>query len=98
MPKGPKLRKIPVRTCVACGVSRAKRELVRVVRLPDGQVVVDGSGRISGRGAYLCPDSHCIRLAKGKKRIEHSLEWQGEPLPESVWTDLEALVPERKGS
>ena len=63
-----------MRTCVACGLTGDKRELVRVVRPPQGVVSVDVSGRLAGRGAYLCKETSCWQQAMDKGRIEHSLK------------------------
>ena len=52
-------KKIPRRTCVACRQTNAKRQLVRIVRAPDGSVTIDPSGKRNGRGAYLCSSRHC---------------------------------------
>jgi predicted RNA-binding protein YlxR (DUF448 family) len=67
-------RKSPARTCVGCGASRDKRDLVRIVRSPEGDVSVDGSGKANGRGAYLCPRHECFDTAAEKRRITHSLK------------------------
>jgi uncharacterized protein len=84
-------RLAPQRTCVACRTTRAKRDLVRIVRAPDGGVSIDSSGRASGRGAYLCADGSCWTVALKKSSIERALSAslpaelraqlaQGEPL------------------
>ncbi|HEX4836626.1 MAG TPA: YlxR family protein [bacterium] len=70
----PKVRKIPQRQCVACGQMRGKRDLVRVVRTPAGEVRVDATGRLSGRGAYVCPDAACVERALREGRLEGALE------------------------
>ena len=67
-------RHIPQRTCVACRTTKPKRELLRVVRTPDGHVALDPGGKKSGRGAYLCAKYSCWDLALKKKRLEHELE------------------------
>lgn len=75
-------RHVPVRRCVACGAQRPKRELVRVVRTPYGDVKVDKGGRESGRGAYLCPDPQCwAEGLKPKKlgRLEYALRSRIRP-------------------
>jgi len=66
-------RHVPQRTCVACRQVRPKRELVRVVRTLDGRVCVDPSGRLPGRGAYLCGTAACWERALKRKSLEHAL-------------------------
>ncbi len=70
----PKVRHVPQRQCVACRQMRPKRELVRVVRTPTGEVRVDATGKASGRGAYVCPTGECADLAVKDRRLEHALE------------------------
>ena len=70
----PKVRKIPQRQCVACGQMRSKRDLVRVVRTPAGEVRVDVTGKLSGRGAYVCPETACVERALREGRLEGALE------------------------
>ncbi len=71
-PKRPK--HIPLRTCVSCRQTKPKRELLRVVRTPDGHVLLDPTGKKSGRGAYLCARLSCWEQALKKKRLEHEFE------------------------
>jgi predicted RNA-binding protein YlxR (DUF448 family) len=61
--RGSRPRHVPQRTCVACRQTSAKRQLVRIVRTPDGSVTVDPSGKLSGRGAYLCDSPACWQAA-----------------------------------
>ena len=69
-----KSKKIPMRKCIACGVSRPKQELIRIVNGEEG-AVVDPTGRKNGRGAYLCKNTDCFALAKKKRLIsEETLE------------------------
>ena len=82
-------KKIPLRTCAGCGEQKEKRALVRVVRTPEGQVVLDATGKVNGRGVYLCPDPACLAKAKKAKRVERSLE---VPVPEEVWLRLEEIA------
>jgi len=76
-PKRPK--HVPLRTCVACRRTRPKRELLRIVRTPQGHVELDGTGKKNGRGAYLCAMRSCWELALKKKRLEHELEIAIDP-------------------
>ena len=63
-------RKIPMRMCTGCGEIKPKRELIRVVKQPDGSIVLDATGKKSGRGAYVCPQSECLRMAQKARRLE----------------------------
>lgn len=67
-------KKIPLRKCLGCNEQKPKRELVRIVRTPDGSIVLDMTGKQAGRGAYICPDTACLKKAVKGKRIEKSLE------------------------
>ncbi len=65
---------VPQRTCVGCREIRPKREMVRIVRTPDGGVEIDETGKKSGRGAYLCRRQECWEIALQKDRLEHALK------------------------
>ncbi len=67
-------RKQPQRTCIGCRQVAGKRGLIRIVRTPDGQVVVDRTGKAPGRGAYLCANKTCWLAALAQKRIESALK------------------------
>jgi len=79
-------KKIPMRQCMDCRERRAKRELIRVVRCTDGSVCLDFSGKLNGRGAYLCNDVACLQKAQKSKALERSLE---VPIPEEVYDRLQ---------
>ena len=64
---------IPQRTCVACRKVRAKRELIRLVRVADGSIEIDTGGKKEGRGAYLCPEQECWTLGLKSGRLERTL-------------------------
>ena len=66
-----KTKKVPMRKCVGCGISKPQKELVRIA-CDDGKAVVDRAGSVDGRGVYLCPDAECIRKAKKKHVIQRS--------------------------
>ena len=78
-------KKIPQRQCMGCRERKAKRELIRVVRGTDGIVSLDFSGKLNGRGAYICPDPGCLKKAQKAKSLERSLE---VPIPEEVYDRL----------
>lgn len=67
-------KRVPQRQCIGCGETRAKKELVRIVRTPLGTVEVDPTGKKAGRGAYICPQRECLEKAVKAKRLEKSLE------------------------
>lgn len=78
-------KKIPMRQCIGCQTSRPKKELVRIVRGPAGDVSIDPVGKKPGRGAYLCPDPQCLAKAQKKKALERSFE---QPVPAEVYAAL----------
>lgn len=80
-----KQKKIPMRMCVGCREMKPKKELIRVVRQPSGQVILDRTGKAAGRGAYVCPDPACLEKARKIKVIERTLEAAIEP---AVWEQL----------
>lgn len=69
-----KQRKIPQRMCVGCQQMKNKKELLRVVRTPDGEVVIDATGKRAGRGAYICGTEDCFLKAYKEKRLERALK------------------------
>lgn len=70
-------RHVPLRTCVACRTKADKRDMVRVVRSPSGEVAPDPSGKAHGRGAYLCPRLECWEAGIKKNRLGHALRLEG---------------------
>ena len=88
-----KQRKIPMRSCVGCFESKPKKELIRIVRSPEGEISLDPDGKKSGRGAYICPDPECLRKARKAKRLEKSLECEiGEEVYAALEKELESRV------
>ena len=79
-------KKIPQRQCMGCRERKPKRELIRVVRTPEGAVSLDFGGKMNGRGAYLCPDLECLKKALRAKALDRSLE---VTIPEDVYHRLE---------
>ena len=83
-------KKIPMRQCLGCREMKPKRELVRVVRSPEGEVSLDFKGKKPGRGAYVCPGAECLKRAVKSKALSRAL---GVPIPESIMEELnEAAV------
>ena len=79
-------KKIPQRQCMGCRERKEKRALIRVVRTPEGAVCLDFSGKLNGRGAYLCPDPECLKKAQKAKSLERSLEVS---IPDEVYARLQ---------
>ena len=78
-------KKIPMRQCLGCRQMFPKRELIRVVRSPEGELSLDFKGKAPGRGAYLCPSAACLAKARKAKRLEHAF---GVPVPDEVFERL----------
>ena len=78
-------KKIPQRQCMGCRERKNKRELIRVVRSPEGNVGLDFGGKLNGRGAYLCPNPECLKRAIRSKALERSLE---TAIPDEVYDRL----------
>ena len=79
-------KKIPQRQCMGCRERKAKKELIRVVRSPEGEVSLDFHGKKNGRGAYICPRSECLKKALRSKALDRSLE---VTIPEEIYAQLE---------
>ncbi len=74
-------KKQPLRQCTGCGEMKPKRELVRVVKSPEGVISLDRSGKANGRGAYICHNAECYKKAVKSRRFEKAFSMQ---IPESV--------------
>ena len=80
------VKKTPLRKCTGCGEMKPKKELVRVVKSPEGEVSLDLTGRKPGRGAYVCPRVDCLRLARKARRLEKAFSCQ---IPAPVYERME---------
>ncbi len=80
------VRKQPVRRCTGCGEHFPKNSLMRVLRTPEGEIVLDATGKKSGRGAYICKSAACLKKARKARRLEASLECS---IPDDVYNRLE---------
>ncbi|HEY8552203.1 MAG TPA: YlxR family protein [Thermaerobacter sp.] len=88
-------RHVPQRTCIGCRTIRPKRELLRVVRTPEGEVLFDPTGRKAGRGAYLCPDPQCLDRALRARELGRALKTEVDPATvEALRRQLATLVTE----
>jgi predicted RNA-binding protein YlxR (DUF448 family) len=79
---------------MGCRERKAKRDMIRVVRCTDGEVRLDFSGKLNGRGAYICPDIQCLKKAQKARSLERSLE---VPIPEEVYERLFGEMEDSNG-
>lgn len=79
-------KKIPQRQCIGCGEMKNKKEMLRVLKTTDEQIIIDATGRKNGRGAYICPSMDCYKKAVKNKGLERSLKMT---IPKEVYEALE---------
>ncbi len=83
------VRKIPMRKCIGCGEMKSKREMLRVLRTTENEIILDATGRKNGRGAYLCCSQECFQKAEKSKGLERSLK---VAIPKEVYQSLEKEI------
>ena len=79
-------KKIPLRKCVGCNEMKEKKEMIRVIKTPENEIVLDATGRKNGRGAYICSNMECLKKARKSKGLERSLK---VAIPTEVYDNLE---------
>ena len=79
-------KKIPMRMCTGCGEMKPKKELVRVVKSPEGEISLDLTGRKPGRGAYVCRKPECLKAARKARRLEKAFQCR---IPDEVYDRME---------
>ena len=84
-------RKIPMRQCVGCREMKPKKELIRAVKSPEGNISLDFRGKVPGRGAYVCPDPACLKRAIKSKALERAFETQ---IPQEIYDGLVQAMEE----
>jgi len=84
-------KKIPMRQCLGCREHKPKKELIRVVRSPEGEVALDFKGKLPGRGAYVCPQAACLAKARKSRALERAFD---TALPPEVYEALEQQMEE----
>ena len=82
-------RKIPMRQCTGCREMKPKRELIRVVKSPEGEISIDTRGKKPGRGAYICPNAECLKKAEKSKALERAFDTN---IPDEVYERLTELM------
>ena len=82
-------KKIPLRQCIGCGEMKSKKEMIRVLKTAEDEIVLDATGRKNGRGAYLCPSMDCFKKAVKNKGLERSFK---TAIPKEVYETLEKAM------
>ena len=85
------VKKIPLRQCIGCGEMKSKKEMIRVLRTAEGEILIDATGRKNGRGAYLCPSCACLKKAGKSKGLDRSFKMA---VPREVYEALEKEMEE----
>ncbi|WP_178313144.1 RNase P modulator RnpM [Lacrimispora sp. 210928-DFI.3.58] len=85
------MKKIPLRQCIGCGEMKSKKEMIRVIKTAEDEILLDATGRKNGRGAYLCPSMECFRKAVKGKGLERSFKMA---IPKEVYETLEKEMEE----
>ncbi len=85
------VKKIPMRKCTGCGEMKSKKELVRVLKTAENNIIIDLTGKQNGRGAYLCKSDECLKRAIKTKAIERSL---GVPVSAEIYEELKKELGE----
>ena len=80
------MKKVPLRQCIGCGEMKSKKEMIRVIKTADEEILLDATGRKNGRGAYLCPTMECMKKAVKSKGLERSFKMA---IPKEVYDALE---------
>ena len=79
-------KKIPLRQCIGCGEMKSKKDMIRILRIAEGDICLDVTGKKNGRGAYVCKSGECLKLARKKKGLERSFQMS---IPKEVYDTLE---------
>lgn len=84
-----KKKKVPLRKCLGCGENKSKKELLRIVKNSDDSVIIDNTGKINGRGAYICRNDKCFEKAMKGKKIDKALKCE---IPTEIYEQLKKEI------
>ena len=85
-------KKIPMRQCIGCNEMKSKKELLRILRTENGELLLDATGRQNGRGAYICPNAECLSKAKKSRGLERSFKMQvSDEVYDSLIKEIERI-------
>lgn len=85
------VKKIPQRQCIGCREMKNKKDMIRILKTSEGELIIDATGKKNGRGAYICPDLECLKKAIGNKGLERSFKM---PIPGEVYDSLKKELSE----
>jgi predicted RNA-binding protein YlxR (DUF448 family) len=85
------MKKVPLRQCIGCQEMKSKKEMIRVIKTAEDEIMLDATGRKNGRGAYLCPSMECFKKAVKSKGLERSFKMA---IPKEVYETLEKEMEE----
>ena len=85
------VKKIPLRQCIGCGEMKSKKQMIRLIKTAEGEILLDATGRKNGRGAYLCPSMECFKKAVKGRGLERSFKMA---IPREVYETLEKEMEE----
>ena len=85
------MKKVPLRQCIGCQEMKSKKEMIRVIKTAEDEIMLDATGRKNGRGAYLCPSMECFKQAVKSKGLERSFKMA---IPKEVYETLEKEMEE----
>lgn len=83
------MKKIPLRTCMGCNEKKPKKELIRIVKNKENEIFIDRTGKLDGRGAYICDDIKCLEKVIKTKRLERTLD---TVISEEVYNNLRGVI------
>ena len=83
------MKKLPSRTCMGCNTKKLKKELIRVVKNKEGKISIDKTGKMQGRGAYICDNIECLKKAINSKRLEKCFETK---IDETIYEELKNTI------
>ena len=92
MPTGGKMKKIPQRTCMGCNTKKDKKDLIRIVKKQDGTIELDKTGKLEGRGAYICDNKECLEKLKKNRRLERIFETK---IDDNIYENLRGVMIDR---
>ena len=83
------MKKLPTRTCIGCGEQKSKKEFISIVKNKEGKIFIDKTGKLEGRGAYICDNIECLNKAIKTRRLEKNFEMK---IPDEIYEELRKTI------